>query len=303
MKKAMMRTIYEHKVNKEKKVSVRITVPELRVTNIKRYSFSITKRNRKSIISDKAVYFHSMKTSLIKVKSNNIANVELRTIRNHKQSSVIPYNKEKKKSSIIDRQRIVIKKGMNNKEFINKYQNVLSYQEIKTIQEFTEDKIYYYYPNYHTRSQSQTNHPNVNQFCFNRAKSCINNYTKYKLKRINNTKLKSKSHLNYRFEILNTIDRGTFGTCLKCIDHKTSKAVCVKILSQATPYSLCMNEIRLLKLIASKDKDNESNIYKYTCHFIFQEHIVIYIYNHYSVLSLSYYLTTYIVAYLQGDYL
>ena len=97
MKKAMMRTIYEHKVNKEKKVSVRITVPELRVTNIKRYSFSITKRNRKSIISDKAVYFHSMKTSLIKVKSNNIANVELRTIRNHKQSSVIPYNKEKRR--------------------------------------------------------------------------------------------------------------------------------------------------------------------------------------------------------------
>ena len=29
MKKAMMRTIYEHKVNKENKVSVRITVPEL----------------------------------------------------------------------------------------------------------------------------------------------------------------------------------------------------------------------------------------------------------------------------------
>ena len=71
--------------------------------------------------------------------------------------------------------------------------------------------------------------------------------------------------------------------------------------------SLCNNVVPEVLLgttlmVQINDALEDSNR-KYIANFFSQEHIVIYIYNHYSVLSLSYYPTTYIVAYLQGDYL
>lgn len=37
-------------------------------------------------------------------------------------------------------------------------------------------------------------------------------------------------HLNYRYEIMGTLGKGSFGQVLECLDHKTGKSVAIKII-------------------------------------------------------------------------
>lgn len=38
-------------------------------------------------------------------------------------------------------------------------------------------------------------------------------------------------HIAYRYEVLGTVGKGTFGKAFKCLDHKTNEMVVVKVLS------------------------------------------------------------------------
>lgn len=42
-------------------------------------------------------------------------------------------------------------------------------------------------------------------------------------------KIVEGDHLEYRFEVVNEIDRGAFGQVVKCYDHKLMRNVAVKI--------------------------------------------------------------------------
>ena len=39
-----------------------------------------------------------------------------------------------------------------------------------------------------------------------------------------------KDHLGFRFAVLGTLGRGSFGQALKCLDHKTKELVALKII-------------------------------------------------------------------------
>ena len=84
----------------------------------------------------------------------------------------------------------------------------------------------------------------------------------------------SGTHLNYRYEILDCLGKGSFGEAIKCYDHKNKDLVCIKIINSQNKFqSQAMTEIKILSLIASYDINNDSNNVKFYNYFRFRNHI------------------------------
>ena len=84
----------------------------------------------------------------------------------------------------------------------------------------------------------------------------------------------SGTHLNYRYEILEILGKGSFGEAIKCYDHKNKDLVCIKIInSQKKFQNQAMTEIKILSLISSYDINNDSNNVKFYNYFKFRNHI------------------------------
>ena len=82
------------------------------------------------------------------------------------------------------------------------------------------------------------------------------------------------THLNYRYEILESLGKGSFGEAIKCYDHKNKDLVCIKIInSQEKFQNQAMTEIKILTLISLNDINNESNNVKFYNYFHFRNHI------------------------------
>ena len=82
------------------------------------------------------------------------------------------------------------------------------------------------------------------------------------------------THLNYRYEILESLGKGSFGEAIKCYDHKNKDLVCIKIInSQEKFQNQARTEIKILTLISSHDINNESNNVKFYNYFLFRNHI------------------------------
>lgn len=45
-----------------------------------------------------------------------------------------------------------------------------------------------------------------------------------------------KDHVGYRYEILSFLGKGSFGTAVKCFDHKTKEEVALKIVKNKKKY-------------------------------------------------------------------
>ena len=83
--------------------------------------------------------------------------------------------------------------------------------------------------------------------------------------------------LNYRYEIVDILGKGSFGQALKCIDHKTQEIVAVKIIKNKKKLIKQANlEVTLLKYINEYDPDNKANIVRIFDSFTFRKHIVSY---------------------------
>jgi dual specificity tyrosine-phosphorylation-regulated kinase 2/3/4 len=81
--------------------------------------------------------------------------------------------------------------------------------------------------------------------------------------------------INYRYEILDILGKGSFGQALKCIDHKTQQIVAVKIIrSKKKFYHQATIEAKILKYIRDNDLENKANIIKILDSFMFRKHIV-----------------------------
>ena len=81
-------------------------------------------------------------------------------------------------------------------------------------------------------------------------------------------------HLNYRYEILGCLGKGSFGEAVKCYDHKNKDLVCVKIInSQKKFQNQALTEIKILSAISTYDINNDSNNVKFYNYFIFRNHI------------------------------
>ena len=82
------------------------------------------------------------------------------------------------------------------------------------------------------------------------------------------------NHINYRYEIIECIGKGSFGEAIKCYDYKNKDLVCIKIInSQEKFQNQALTEIKILSTISAHDINNDSNNVKFYNHFNFRGHI------------------------------
>ncbi|EGW32285.1 uncharacterized protein SPAPADRAFT_71739 [Spathaspora passalidarum NRRL Y-27907] len=83
-----------------------------------------------------------------------------------------------------------------------------------------------------------------------------------------------QDHINYRFQILDTLGNGSFGNVILAKDHKLNSTVAVKVINNNLNWSLqAVSEIKLLKLL--NEKESNENILRYITHFNFRSHMCI----------------------------
>lgn len=83
-------------------------------------------------------------------------------------------------------------------------------------------------------------------------------------------------HINYRYEILDILGKGSFGQALKCIDHKKQILVAVKIIkSKKRLYKQAALEVKILKYIKDQDPHDKAHVVQILDSFMFRNHVVI----------------------------
>ena len=83
-------------------------------------------------------------------------------------------------------------------------------------------------------------------------------------------------HLNYRYEIIGLLGKGSFGEAVQCYDHKNKEIVCIKIINSREEFqSQAMIEIKILTSISLNDVNNDSGNIKFYHYFNFRRHICI----------------------------
>lgn len=83
-------------------------------------------------------------------------------------------------------------------------------------------------------------------------------------------------HVNYRYEIIEELGKGTFGKVFRTFDHKKNQEYAIKIMKKdKVYYTQAINEIKVLSAIKDKDTNNSSNIVKMVNYFMFRNHVVL----------------------------
>ncbi|KAJ1973980.1 serine/threonine protein kinase, CMGC, dual-specificity [Dimargaris xerosporica] len=83
-------------------------------------------------------------------------------------------------------------------------------------------------------------------------------------------------HLVYRYEILETMGKGSFGQVLRVLDHKTGKQAAIKIIRNKRRFHCqAQIEIKLLETIRRWDADNTHHVIHIIDQFNFRNHLCI----------------------------
>ncbi|TIC29390.1 kinase-like protein [Wallemia mellicola] len=83
-------------------------------------------------------------------------------------------------------------------------------------------------------------------------------------------------HLNYRYEIMDTLGKGSFGQVLECLDHKTGHSVAIKIIRNKKRFHhQALVEVKILDRLVDWDPENKHNVIMKTEHFYFRGHLCI----------------------------
>jgi hypothetical protein len=85
-----------------------------------------------------------------------------------------------------------------------------------------------------------------------------------------------KDHIAYRYEVLETLGKGSFGQALKCFDHKTNEYVCLKIIRNQEKFQYQASvEVKVLQHIKDTDPEDTTNLVKMRDYFVFRNHVCI----------------------------
>uniref|UniRef100_A0A914MXS1 dual-specificity kinase n=1 Tax=Meloidogyne incognita TaxID=6306 RepID=A0A914MXS1_MELIC len=80
-------------------------------------------------------------------------------------------------------------------------------------------------------------------------------------------------HLAYRFEIIKSIGKGSFGHVVRAFDHKNKKYVAIKILRKEKKFNhLMATEIEILEILKKQDVNGNYNIIPTLESFTFRDH-------------------------------
>ncbi|CAG8507625.1 9467_t:CDS:10, partial [Acaulospora morrowiae] len=83
-------------------------------------------------------------------------------------------------------------------------------------------------------------------------------------------------HLCYRYEIVDSLGKGSFGQVLKCLDHKTGEYVAVKIIRNKKRFHCqALVEVKILENLNNWDPEDSHNIIRMEDHFYFRNHLCI----------------------------
>ena len=229
---------------------------------------------------------------------NNMIEISNKTRRNN-SNCVKNKNNNQSKSTLN-------KDPISSKKFLIKYKNYLKNYEIDELKNLNkkgelvyylgeisqriknEEKTYFRLnKSFDNSNENDTTINNKNEN--NRPKTCIN-FNKIYCEEIKNIKkefthysfndkdgdfiARKGWHINYRYEILKCLGKGSFGEAIKCFDHKNNDFVCIKIINSHEKFqNQALVEIKIVSEIAKYDINNDSNNVKFYNYFKFRGHI------------------------------
>lgn len=83
-------------------------------------------------------------------------------------------------------------------------------------------------------------------------------------------------HIDYRYEIVKKLGKGSFGIVLRVFDHKQKEFVALKVLkNKKRLYKQGLVEAKLIETLNRKDPEDKKNIIKKLDQFVFRKHLVI----------------------------
>ncbi|KAI0781247.1 hypothetical protein BD413DRAFT_462400 [Trametes elegans] len=83
-------------------------------------------------------------------------------------------------------------------------------------------------------------------------------------------------HLAYRYEVIATLGKGSFGQVLHCRDHGTGESVAIKIIRNKKRFHhQALVEIKILENLRKWDAEEKHHVLKMTEHFYFRGHLCI----------------------------
>ncbi|OAX43805.1 hypothetical protein K503DRAFT_707752 [Rhizopogon vinicolor AM-OR11-026] len=83
-------------------------------------------------------------------------------------------------------------------------------------------------------------------------------------------------HLAFRYEIMDTLGKGSFGQVLNCRDHQTGESVAIKIIRNKKRFHhQALVEIKILDNLRKWDQEEKHHVIKMTEHFYFRNHLCI----------------------------
>ncbi|KAI0262949.1 hypothetical protein BC834DRAFT_889829 [Gloeopeniophorella convolvens] len=83
-------------------------------------------------------------------------------------------------------------------------------------------------------------------------------------------------HLAYRYEVMDSLGKGSFGQVLSCRDHATGGSVAIKIIRNKKRFHhQALVEIKILDNLRQWDPDEKHHVIKMTEHFYFRNHLCI----------------------------
>lgn len=85
-----------------------------------------------------------------------------------------------------------------------------------------------------------------------------------------------RDHLDYRYEVLEVMGKGSFGQVLKCFDHRSGQTVAVKMIRNKKRFhAQAMVEIKILEELIAWDPEDKHNNLRMLGHFMFRNHLCI----------------------------
>lgn len=85
-------------------------------------------------------------------------------------------------------------------------------------------------------------------------------------------------HINFRYEIISQLGKGSYGQVIEVYDHATRQTLAMKIIKNHKDFhEQAQIEIDILKFLKDNDRDHSSNIVHLEEIFAFRNHIVKYI--------------------------
>ncbi|KAI8998918.1 hypothetical protein BD414DRAFT_406715 [Trametes punicea] len=83
-------------------------------------------------------------------------------------------------------------------------------------------------------------------------------------------------HLAYRYEVIDTLGKGSFGQVLQCRDHGTGESVAIKIIRNKKRFHhQALVEIKILENLRKWDAEEKHHVIRMNEHFYFRGHLCI----------------------------